>query len=132
MILRLFKRRKAIKSFVFKLPIELGRRFGEKRFYSLEEVGRRLEEGKYDKAFSAYAYALLCSRSSFDAYFSQLNVKCTYDGLRKFVAKKYFKGIIDFDASSIIRFAKGIGNKSYYDSDHGTNFCSGSDISGHH
>lgn len=128
---RLLKRRNAIRSFVFKLPLELGRCFGEKRFYSLEEVGRRLEEGKYDEAFSAYAYALLCSRASFDAYFSQLKVNCTYDGLRKSVAKKYFGGIIDFDASSIIRFARGVGDKSYYESNHGTNYF-GSDISGHH
>jgi hypothetical protein len=128
---RLLKRRKAIKSYIYRLSLELHRRFGEKRFYSFEEVDRLFENGKYDKAFSAYAYALLCSRSSFDSYFSQLKVNCTYDGLRKFVAKKYFSGIIDFDASSIVHFAKGVGDKSYYESNLGSS-SNDSGFSGHH
>ena len=110
---RLLKRRKAIKNFVFKLPLELHRRFGEKRYYSFAEVDRLLADDKYDRAFSAYAYALFCSRKDFDAYFSALKVNCTYDGLRKFAARKYFKGIIDFDAPAIVRFAEGVGDMAY-------------------
>ncbi len=131
MFIRLIKRRRAIRSFVFRLSLELLRRFGDKRFYSIDEIDRLLGNGNYDRAFSAYAYALFCSRSDFDSYFSQLKVKCTYQGLRKFVAKRYFKGIIDFDGSAVVRFAKGVGDKSYYESGHGTNYL-GSDISGHH
>jgi hypothetical protein len=113
---RLLKRRKAIKRFVHKLPLEMNRRFGDKRYYSLEDVERVLEIGKYDQIFAAYAYALLCSREDFDSYFSLLKVNCTYDGLRKFVEKKYLYGATDFDASSVVRFAKGVGDKSYYES----------------
>jgi hypothetical protein len=127
----LLKRRKAIKSFVFLLSLELQRRFSQKTFYSLEEVAHLLENDKYNKAFAAYAYGLFCSRASFDSYFNELKVNCTSDGLRKIVAKKYFSGIIDFDASSIIRFAKGVGDKSYYESDLGSN-VSDSGHSGHH
>src|SRR4051812_24995503 len=110
---RLLKRRKAIRSFIYKLPLELRQRFGEKNTYSIDEVDRMFDAGKYNAAFKAYAFALFCSRASFDSYFSQLNVNCTYDGLRQFVARKYFKGIIDFDALSLFRFAKGIGQSSY-------------------
>ena len=113
MILRLLKRRKAIKSFVYKLPLEVHRRFGDKQFYSLEQVERTLENGKYDRAFSAYAYALLCSRKDFDSFFGELKLKCTYDSLRMFVSKKYFNGIFDFDGGAIVRFAKGVGDQSY-------------------
>jgi len=116
---RLLKRRKAIKSFVYRLSLELHRRFGEKRFYSFEEVDRLIERGKYDKAFTAYAYALFCSRKAFDSYFEGLKVNCTYDGLREFASKKYLYGVMDFDALSIVRFAKGVGDKSYYESDLG-------------
>jgi hypothetical protein len=130
-MLRLLKRRKAIKSFVYKLPLELGRHFGEKRFYSLGEVDRLLETGKYDKAFSAYAYALLCPRKDFDVHFNELNVNCTYDGLRKIVAKRFFRGIIDFDAAAVVRFAKGVGGGTYYESDIGYS-SSDSGSSGHH
>ena len=128
---RFFKRRKAIKNFVCKLPLELHRRFGDKRFYLLEQVERILENGKYDRAFSAYAIALLCSRNDFDGYFGELKLKCSYDSLRKFVAKKYINGIIDFDASSLVRFAKGVGDKSYYESNLADN-ASNSSSSGHH
>jgi hypothetical protein len=126
---RLLKRRKAIKSFVHKLPLEMNRRFGDKRYYPLEEIERVFEIGKYDRTFAAYAYALLCSREDFDSYFSLLKVNCTYDGLRKFIGKKYLYGATDFDAFSIVRFAKGVGDKSYYESGLGDNYSGGS---GHH
>jgi hypothetical protein len=113
---RRLKRRKAIKTYVYRLSLELNRRFGQKKYYSLEEVDQLLQSSKYDKAFIAYAYALFCSRASFDSYFSQLKVNCTYDGLRKFVAKKHFHGFIDFDATGIIGFAKEVGDSSYYES----------------
>ena len=111
------KRRKAIKSFAYKLPLELRRRFGDKTFYSIEQVERTLENGKYDKTFSAYAYALLCSRKDFDSYFGDLKLKSTYDSLRKLVAKKYFKGIVDFEGGAVVRFAQGVGGTSYYEKD---------------
>jgi Family of unknown function (DUF6559) len=117
---RLIKRRKAIKNFIFRLSLDLQRRFDQKTFYSIEEIDRALEGNKHDKAFKAYAYALFCSRVSFDNYFNQLNVNCTYDGLRKFVAKKFFRGIIDFNAAAIVRFAKGVGDGTYRESDLGS------------
>jgi hypothetical protein len=99
--------------------LELKRRFGEKSYYSLKEVDALFATGKYDKAFSAYAYALFCSRNDFDSYFRELNVRCTYDGLRKFVSKKYFSGVIDFNASSLFRFARGVGDGSYEENKEG-------------
>ena len=111
---RLLKRRKAIKGFVYHLSLELHQHFGQKAFYSIEEVDRLLKSGKYDQAFSAYAYALFCSRSSFDVYFRQFKVNCTYDGLRKFIAKRFFSGIIDFDASAVVHFAQGVGDSTYF------------------
>jgi hypothetical protein len=116
MLFRLLKRRQAIKSFVFKLPLELRRRFGAKTHYSVEEIDRVLESGKFNRAFSAYAYAMLCSRATFEDYFRGLNVDCTYDGLRKIVADRYLNGAIDFDAASLVRFAKDMGGAYYYES----------------
>jgi hypothetical protein len=116
---RLFKRRKAIKSFIFELSLELQQRFGDKRFYSVEEIDQVLEARKYDRVFAPYAYALFCSQTSFDSYFNQLKVNCTYYGLRKFIARKYFRGVIDFDALSIVRFAKSVGDSTYYESNLG-------------
>jgi hypothetical protein len=130
MLFRLLKRRRAIKSFVYDLPLKLERRFGQKTYFSLKEVDALFATGKYDKTFSAYAYALFCSRKDFDSYFQELNVRCTYDGLRKFVSKKYFNGVIDFNASSLFRFAKGIGRGSYDENEVAGEV--GVDSSGHH
>jgi hypothetical protein len=115
---RFLKRRRAIKTYVFRLSRELVARFGEKTYYSMDHINRAFAGGKYDKTFISYAYALFCSRTEFDDYFSQLKVNCTYDGLREFASKKYFNGVVDFNASDIARFAKDIGG-SYYESDPG-------------
>jgi hypothetical protein len=118
---RLLKRRKAVKSFVNKLPLALHRRFGDKRYYSFDEIASAFENRKYDYEFRAFAFALLSSRKDFNSRFYGLKADCDYDSLRKFVAKKYFNGIIDFDAASLVRFAKGVGDKSYYESNIGIN-----------
>ena len=116
---RWFKRRRAIKSYVFRLSLELFRRFGQKTFYSIDNIDRVFAGGKYDKNYISYAYALFCSRAEFDSYFSQLKVNCTYDGLRKYASKKYFRGVVDFNASEIAIFAKNTGGDSYYESSFG-------------
>ena len=121
MLFRYFRRRKAIETFVFQMSLELGRRFGEKAHYSLEEIDRLFENKKYNKAFSAYAYALFCSRKTFDDYFNELKVNCTYDGLRTTIAKRYFDGTINFDAPSVIRYAKSASANLYYESNIGPN-----------
>jgi hypothetical protein len=127
---RFLKRRRAIKTYVFRLSLELLRRFDERTFYSMDQINRVFEGGKYDKTYISYAYALFCSRDEFDSYFSQLNVKCTYDGLRELASKKYFNGVIDFNASDITIFAKVFGGNSYYESNVG-NISPGSDSGGH-
>jgi hypothetical protein len=113
MLFRLLKKRRAIRSFVYQLPLELWRRFGEKTYYSFEQIDRIFKDGEYNRAFSAYAYAILCSRSDFDGYFDGLNVKCTYDGLREIVADKYLDGHTDFDAPTLVRFARNSGVQSF-------------------
>jgi len=105
-MLRFFKKRAAIKKFLLRLPLDLKRRFGEKHFYSVEEVTRATQGNEYDKAFLAYAFAVFCSPEAFDAHFAPLKVSCTYEGLRSFVAKKYFGGATHFDVIEIIRLAK--------------------------
>jgi hypothetical protein len=116
---RFLKRRRAIKTYVFRLSLELSDRFGQKTYYTMDHINRVFEGGKYDKTYISYAYALVCSRAEFDEYFSQLKVKCTYDGLREFASKKYFNGVIDFNASDIAIFAKDMGGNSYYESNIG-------------
>ena len=116
-MLRLLKRRRAIKQFVRELPLALHRRFGEKPFYSLDEVNRTSEALGYNKAFIAYAHALLCSRKEFEEYYSPLKVRSSYLSLRRKIGARYFRKAVasGFNAASVYRYAKDCGAK--YDSD---------------
>lgn len=99
---RLIKRRLAIRSYVWKLSQELSRRFGKKKFYSVDEVTQAAERGHLSTAFIAYAHAIFCARADFDARYSALGVACTYDGLRGVVSRRYFGGATGFDAARLI------------------------------
>ena len=115
-LLRIFRQRRAIKQFVKRLPLDLQKRFGEKRHYDLAEVSKVVESGQYDMAFVAFAHALFCSRDDFNAYYEPLRIRTTYDELRDKVASRFFGGVSDFDAASLFRFAKDIRSNHYYES----------------
>jgi hypothetical protein len=101
-VLRFIKRRLAIRSYVFKLSQELSRRFGKKHYYTVDEVAQVAQKAGFKTAFIAYAHAIFCTRKDFDAYYGSLKLNCTYDGLRAIVSRRYFGGIRDFNATSIV------------------------------
>jgi hypothetical protein len=99
------KRRTAIDDYVWSLSQELSQRLGMKNHYSVDEVSRIVRESRYRIAYLAYAHAMFCSRSAFDAYYGPLHVACTYDGLRDVIARRYLHGARGFDAADIVRLA---------------------------
>ena len=105
-MMRFIKRRLAIRSYVWKLSRELLRRFGKKHYYSLEEVTEAARRASLRTAFLAYAHAIFCSRADFEAHYIPLRFPCTYDALRTVVSRRYFGGVRDFDAASIINATK--------------------------
>ncbi len=84
-----------------RLSQDLARRFGKRAFYSSDEVTKAAERGGYTTVFIAYAHAAFCSREVFDEHYGPLGVKCTYDGLRKEIAKRYFSNQTHFDAEMV-------------------------------
>jgi hypothetical protein len=116
-MLRQFKRRIAIRDYVRRLPAELLRRWGEQRYYALDQVSSAAEQAGFDKTFLAYAHALFCRREEFDSYYGPLKVACTYDGLRRIVSRRYFEGASDFDAASIIRFNRPLPGSCFREND---------------
>ena len=101
-MLRFIKRRVAIRSYVLKLSQELFRRFGKKHYYTVDEVTQVAQRAGFKLAFIVYAHAIFCTRKDFDSYYGLLKLKCTYDGLRMIVSRRYFGNVRDFDAASII------------------------------
>jgi hypothetical protein len=93
---------------VWKLSQELLRRFGKKQYYSVDEVTQACRRASLRTAFLAYAHAIFCSRSDFDAHYGPLRVACTYDGLRIVVRRRYFGELRDFDAADIVSIISAI------------------------
>ena len=102
-MIRAIRRYFAIRAYTKRLSGDLRRRFGLKPFYTIDHVTKAVERGGYTKAFIAYAHATYCSREDFDAYYGPLGVKCTFDGLRAVIAKRYLKSRMDFDAETVMR-----------------------------
>lgn len=98
-------RRRAIDDYVWGLSQKLSERLGSREFYTVDEVSRVANACGYEKACLAYAHAMFCSRSDFDAYYGPLHVACTYDGLRDVISRRYFDGALGFNASTIVRHA---------------------------
>ena len=110
----------AIDDYVWGLSQELFRRFGGKRYYGVEEVSRVARESGYEMAYIAYAHAMFCSRSDFDACYGPAGMACTYDGLRKMISRRYFGGAFGFDAGTVVRRARPPREEEY-------DFCQGTE-----
>src|SRR5205823_11238114 len=96
----------AIERYVWGLSQELRRRFGLKKYYTLEEVTKSAQAAHFNITFVVYAHAIFCSRSDFDHHYQRLQLACTYDGFRAVVSRRYFGGERDFDAASLVRATK--------------------------
>ncbi len=102
-MIRQIKRYFAVSAYVHRLSQELARRFDIHQFYTIEQVPHTAQAAGFRTTFLAYAPAMFCSRPDFVSFYEPLHVRCSYDDLRRVVARRYFGGTKDFDASHIIR-----------------------------
>jgi|SRR4051812_30340877 hypothetical protein len=102
-MIRQIRRYFAIRDYALRFAPELVKRWGTQRFYTLDQVTQASLASGFGKDFVAYAHAIFSSRADFDAYYRPLRLRCSYDGLRAVVGRRYFGGVTDFDAASIIR-----------------------------
>jgi len=87
---------------MMRLSQELVRRFDRRSFYSIEQVRQAVERGGFSAAFIAYAHAAFCAEKDFEAYYGPLGVACSYAGLRRTIARRYFSKRMDFDAETVV------------------------------
>ncbi len=100
------RKRAAVEDYVWRLSQDLSRRFGARKYYTVEQVTRAAEASGATKVYIAFAHAMFCSRQEFDDYYTPLRVACTYDGLREPVSRRYFGNARNFDAATIVRMAR--------------------------
>jgi hypothetical protein len=98
-----FKKYFAIRSYMHRLSQELVRRFGKRRYYSIEHVSQAVQRGGLSAAFIIYAHAAYCRQEDFAAFYGPLALADRYPSLRQTIARRYFSGRSAYDAQTIIR-----------------------------
>jgi hypothetical protein len=117
----------AIRSYLMRLSGELQRRFGERSFYTVEQVTQAVQRGGFSKIFIAHAQAAYCRQEDFDAQYPSGDIAHHYLDFRRTMARRYFSGESDFDARTIFNRlgrAKYVSG-SFYESNIGINGTGG-------
>lgn len=105
-MIRYLQKRRAQKQFLMVGSSELLKRFGLKKWYSIEEVSRVVDTAKLSAAYIAYAHAIFSQRSEFDDYYGSMKLRCTYDGLRTEVSRRFLGGAYEFTAQGVVEAYK--------------------------
>lgn len=93
-------RRRAIRSYIRRLPRQLLRSYGDCRHYTPQQVKRGIERAGLNKSYTSYAAAMYCRREDFDAEYST-QPPSDYNVLRAEIAGRYFGGDADFSLGDI-------------------------------
>jgi hypothetical protein len=93
-----FKKRRAIKAYVKKLPGLLAKDYGRLSHYQPLQVRRTIERAGLDTTYACYAIALFSSREDFAQFHNESGESCDYDGIRGEVAQEHFSGDAGFSA----------------------------------
>lgn len=91
------------------LPILMVESFDKQDAYSAQNVKQLFNQAFKSEHNMAYALAMLCSQSEFDAFFPELN----YQHLRHDIAKVCFENWPRFNIDSLLMYAN---NKTHGDS----------------
>jgi hypothetical protein len=102
-----------IRSYMKRLSLELARRFNKRPFYTIEHVSHAIQRAKLSAEYLAYAHAAFCNEHDFVIHYQRLGKCFDYQDLRRFIARRYFSGDVNFDAEMIINKYR----RAVYDSD---------------
>ncbi|MDH5447164.1 MAG: hypothetical protein OEY52_16565 [Gammaproteobacteria bacterium] len=96
-----FKRNRAIKSYIKKLPSLLAKDYGKSKTYTPKQVKRTIERSGLSVTDACYGIAMFSSREAFDQYHQETGESCNYDSMRCEIADKHFGGNSEFEISDI-------------------------------
>jgi hypothetical protein len=113
--LRLFGKRRAIRSYARQLPRLLARDYGFSRSYTPWQVRRTVERAGLNVAHSCYAIAMFSDRDAFNQFHHEISENCDYNMMRAEIADGHFHGNIHFTISDICAVASDAG----FDPGHG-------------
>ena len=97
MFIRKFWQRKAIKSYISKLPACLKKDYGSSKSYTIGQVRSSIERHGLNRTYAVYAYAIFMQEDDFLALDGDSGL--SYETVRQEVADSYFHGNNDFSVS---------------------------------
>lgn len=104
-MLEVWKKKRVLKKYLKKLPLDLANRYGSKEYYSVGQLETTLRELNYPKSYHEYAAAIFLSEE--DAYKSVGNADLVKQ-LIEDIAELFLKGDKDFNMQ--LKNYRSIGN----------------------
>src|SRR5215471_14107694 len=100
-VFRKWRKHRAIRSYVYKLPGLLAKRYGHKRWYTPAQIRRTAEDCGLDTDYLCYAYATYVEEADFQALHAESGQVCSYDAMRGEIAHDYFHDHSDFTTQDL-------------------------------
>lgn len=100
-LLERFRRKRAIKAYIKKLPRLLDRDYGGDGRYTHRQVQRAVERHNLPPAYTPYAVAMFSSREEFEEFQEETGDSSDYQTLRGEIADRHFEGETSFEAGAI-------------------------------
>lgn len=96
-----YKKNKAIKSYIVKLPKILSKEYGKSKHYTPEQVSKSIERSGLQTVYAYFAISIFCTQQSYDSYYQPSGQAVSYDESRSEIADSYFNGHTDFSPKHI-------------------------------
>ncbi len=124
-LIKNFKRKRAIKSYIKKLPRLLEKDYGKSKIYTPMQVKKTIERSKLSVDYACYGIAIFSTKKAFDNHHIETDESCNYDQMHSEIADSHFEGNSDFGIADVTAVS------SAYGSDYSSGgFDSGGDCGG--
>ena len=110
-----FKKKRAIKSYLVKLPKILSKDYGKSEFYTPEQVSKSIERSGIQTIYAYFAISIFCVRDSYDNYYQTSDETVSYDESRAAIADTYFNGYSDFSPKNVDTVSEDYNSKVSFD-----------------
>ncbi|MEI2743060.1 MAG: DUF6559 family protein [Candidatus Competibacter sp.] len=103
------QRKRAIKSYIRKLPSLLAKDYGKSKTYTPKQVKRTIERSGLSVSDACYGIAMFSGREAFDQYHQEVGESCNYDAIRSEIADLHFQGNSGFEINDIAAVSSNYG-----------------------
>ncbi len=115
-IINHYKKNKAIKSYIVKLPKILSKDYGKSEFYTPQQVSKSIERSGLQTIYTYFAISMFCVRESYDSYYQTPGQAVSYDDSRTEIADSYFNSYTDFSPKHIDTISEDYNSNVSFDS----------------